>query len=47
MLELREVEMFEVTGGGLGWGVLTFLGTVVVLVAGIISGYTNPSKCNN
>ena len=38
-MELTEKEMYNVTGG-IGWAGIAY-------IIGVISGYTNPSKCNN
>ncbi len=45
-MELKEEEMLKVNGGGTLEAVVT-IGGVITLILGIISGYTNPSRCNN
>lgn len=44
---LNEVELKQVNGGiGIGW----LIGGIVAgitFISGILSGYTNPTKCNN
>ena len=46
-MELREQEMYEINGGVLSWKVLAAIGAGLVWIVGVISGYTNPDKCNN
>lgn len=46
-MELTNKEMYQVSGGGISWGLVAGLGAAIVYLIGIISGYTNPSKCSN
>lgn len=47
---LENDELMSVNGGaakGLGYALFIGIAGFVTLLAGIISGYTNPEKCNN
>ena len=46
-MELNEKEMYEITGGALSWGVVAGVVSAVVYFIGVISGWTNPTRCNN
>ena len=46
-MELNENEMYEINGGGVSWYVIGGIGAVITYIIGILSGYTNPSRCNN
>ncbi len=45
-MELKLEEMTKVNGG-VSWEAIATAGGIITLILGIISGYTNPSKCNN
>ena len=45
-MELTKQEMYEINGG-VSWTVVSAIVAGVVYVIGVISGYTNPTKCNN
>lgn len=45
-MELSENEMYEINGG-IAWYVIWGLGAAITYIIGILSGYTNPSRCNN
>ena len=45
-MELSEKQMHEVSGG-VSWGIIAGIAAAIVYVIGVISGYTNPSKCSN
>lgn len=45
-MELTEKEMYQVNGG-ISWASLAGIGGLIAYIIGVISGYTNPSKCNN
>jgi len=45
-MELSEKQMHEITGG-VSWTVVSAIAAGIVYIIGIISGYTNPSRCNN
>ena len=45
-MELTEKEMYEVNGG-VAWGVIAAIAGALVFIIGGLSGYTNPSRCNN
>ena len=47
MVELQEQELLEVKGGSISAITVIGIGALVVFLAGLISGYTNPEKCNN
>ena len=46
-MELSKDEMYMIDGGAISWKILASIGAGIVLFVGIISGYTNPDKCNN
>lgn len=46
-MELSKDEMYMIDGGAVSWKILAGIGAGIVLVMGMISGYTNPEKCNN
>jgi len=46
-MELTEKEMYEINGGGVSWGVVAGIVAAAVFIIGGLSGYTNPSRCNN
>ena len=46
-MELTNKEMYNVSGGGLSLAALAALASSVIFFIGTISGFTNPSKCNN
>ena len=46
-MELTDNEMKEINGGGITWGTVAVGGGIIAFIIGIVSGYTNPSKCNN
>ena len=45
-MELTEHEMYKVSGG-VSWTVVSAIAAGVIYVIGVISGYTNPTRCNN
>lgn len=45
-MELTEKEMYEINGG-VSWGVVASIVAAAVFIIGGLSGYTNPSRCNN
>ena len=45
-MELKEHEMYEVNGG-VSWTVVSAIAAGIIYVIGVISGYTNPTRCNN
>ena len=45
-MELTEKEMYNINGG-VSWGVVAAIVGALVFIIGGLSGYTNPSKCNN
>ena len=45
-MELTEKQMHEVSGG-VAWGVVAAVAAALVFIIGGVSGYTNPSRCNN
>ena len=50
-MNLSDNELLEIKGGATksGFGTILFLvlGGLVTLLAGIVDGITNPTKCNN
>ncbi len=46
-MELNDKEMNNVKGGAVSWPIVAAVGGVVAFIIGVISGYTNPTKCNN
>lgn len=45
-MELTEKQMHEVSGG-VSWGIIAAIAAGLVYIIGGLSGYTNPSRCNN
>lgn len=45
-MELSKEEMYQVKGG-VAWETVAVIGAAIIYFIGIISGYTNPTKCNN
>lgn len=45
-MELTNKEMYEVNGG-VAWGIISIIAAGLVYLIGGLSGYTNPSRCNN
>ena len=45
-MELKLEEMSKIDGGA-SWEAVVTVGGIITLIIGIISGYTNPSACNN
>ena len=45
-MELTKKEMYEVSGG-VAWGLVAAIAAAFVYIIGGISGYTNPTRCNN
>ena len=46
-MELEDKEMKEIVGGAITWEAVAVGGGIIALIIGIISGYTNPTECNN
>ena len=42
---LTQNELKEINGG-ISWGLIGALGTIVVFLTGLIDGYLRPLKCN-
>ena len=47
MYSLTNNEMYSVEGGAAKWGVVALISGAIVLIVGILDGFTNPTKCNN
>ena len=47
MYSLTNSEMYSVEGGAAKWGVVALISGAIVLIVGILDGFTNPAKCNN
>ena len=45
-MELTNEELTKIDGG-VNWYLIGGIGAVITYIIGIISGYTNPSGCNN
>ena len=45
-MELTTNEMLTITGG-MNWYIIGGVGALITYLIGIISGYTNPTQCNN
>lgn len=45
-MELTEQEMYKISGG-VSWEVVSAIAAGIIYIIGVISGYTNPTKCNN
>ncbi len=45
-MELSKNEMYQVKGG-VAWETVAAIGAAIIYLIGAISGYTNPTKCNN
>lgn len=46
-MNIDEKEMKNVTGGAISAGIIAGICTGIVYLIGVLSGYTNPDKCNN
>ena len=46
-MELSKQELSCVNGGGISWGIIAGIGAAITYLIGVISGYTNPSRCSN
>ena len=47
LMELKEMEMHDISGGAVQWGIVAGVAAAVVYIIGFISGYTNLTRCNN
>ena len=47
MYNLTQKEMMSVSGGATNWGVVALISGAIVLIVGILDGFTNPTKCHN
>lgn len=47
MRRLKNEEMINIEGGADPVLVGTAIGAIVTFIIGILSGYSNPKKCNN
>ena len=45
-MELTEKEMYDVNGG-VSWELVAAIAAGITYLIGVISGYTNPTRCNN
>lgn len=43
---LTDKEMLNITGGAISWGLVSLVGGVLTLLAGIFDGYLRPLRCN-
>ncbi len=46
-MELSKKEMATVNGGAISWGAVSCIGGILAYLLGVLSGYTNPNRCNN
>ncbi len=47
-MELNETEMIKARGGGgITVPIVSVIGGIITFILGAISGYTNPTRCNN
>lgn len=47
MVRLNDEKLERITGGGIEWlGICLIVVAVVVFLAGVIEGYTNPGRCD-
>lgn len=44
-MELTKAQMQQVNGGS--WYVIAGIGAILTYIIGILSGVSNPSRCNN
>ncbi len=47
MTLLDDNQLVNIKGGGISVAVATFITAAIIFISGLISGYTNPTKCNN
>lgn len=47
MRELEKEEMKNIDGGASATLITTVVAGIVIFITGILSGYSNPQKCNN
>ena len=45
MIELRENEMKQITGGGLSLGTIIGIGSFITFLIGLVDGYIRPLTC--
>lgn len=46
-MQIEEKEMKSVNGGAISFGIIAGACAGIVYLIGVLSGYTNPDKCNN
>lgn len=46
MIKLKKDEMKTINGGGVNFGIVIAIGSLVSFIVGIIDGYIRPIKCN-
>ena len=46
-MELNKSEMETINGGAISWGTIGCIGGILAYLIGVLSGYTNPNRCNN
>ena len=42
---LTQLEMLNIEGGKINWSIVSFVGGVIALIAGIVDGILRPQKC--
>lgn len=47
MNKISDIELQEINGGGISWGIAVGIVAAVTFIVGVIDGYTNPLKCHN
>ena len=46
MVELKDNKLDKISGGGIEWvGIGVGIAALIIFIAGIIEGYTNPGRC--
>ncbi len=45
-MKLTELELVEVSGGAIRYGILATIGAALVFLAGVVDGFIRPLKCN-
>ena len=46
MRKVNDLEMYEITGGAVKWGLIAGLGALASFMIGVYDGWVNPKKCN-
>ncbi len=46
MERIKEEELLQVAGGGIGKGILVAIGAIGIFLIGVVDGFLRPLKCN-